>query len=47
MLDARIAGMGEDLKLKGYQYNILLTAFYAPYIVFEVPSNSKCGLGAS
>lgn len=28
--------------MKGYDYNILLTAFYAPYIFFEIPSNVAC-----
>jgi len=34
--------MEKDLKLKGYQYNILLTSFYISYIVFEIPSNIAC-----
>lgn len=34
--NAKIAGMEKDLGLKGYQYHILLTAFYVSYIVFEV-----------
>lgn len=40
--NAKIAGMEKDLGLKGYQYNILLTAFYVSYIVFEIPSNIAC-----
>lgn len=35
--NARIAGLERDLNLKGYDYNILLTAFYVAYIVFELP----------
>ncbi|KAM0789056.1 hypothetical protein ACM66B_003119 [Microbotryomycetes sp. NB124-2] len=37
--NARIAGMEKDLGMSGYDYNIALTAFYASYIVFEIPSN--------
>lgn len=37
--NARVAGMNEDLKLTGSQYNIALTAFFFPYSLFEVPSN--------
>lgn len=28
--------------MKGYDYNILLTVFYVPYIFFEIPSNVAC-----
>jgi len=42
--NARIAGLGEDLNLKGYDYNIILTAFYISYIIFEIPSNILCKL---
>ncbi|KAK7935950.1 pantothenate transporter liz1 [Apiospora marii] len=33
--NARIAGMEEDLGLRGDQYEWLLTIFYIPYILFE------------
>ncbi|KPV77692.1 uncharacterized protein RHOBADRAFT_41688 [Rhodotorula graminis WP1] len=36
--NARLAGLEKDLKLKGYDYNILLTAFYVAYVVFEFPA---------
>ncbi|GAA6032527.1 hypothetical protein JCM8097_004800 [Rhodosporidiobolus ruineniae] len=36
-LQARLAGLERDLGLKGYDYNILLTAFYVAYVVFEFP----------
>lgn len=34
--NARLAGLEKDLKLKGYDYNIVLSSFYISYIVFEV-----------
>ncbi|PGH06807.1 hypothetical protein AJ79_06449 [Helicocarpus griseus UAMH5409] len=37
--NAKIAGMNDDLPLRGMQYNIALTVFFVPYAVFEVPSN--------
>ncbi|OAX82139.1 hypothetical protein ACJ72_03509 [Emergomyces africanus] len=37
--NAKIAGMNEDLQLRGMQYNIALTVFFVPYSLFEVPSN--------
>ncbi|KAL2785962.1 major facilitator superfamily domain-containing protein [Aspergillus keveii] len=37
--NAKIAGMTEDLNLRGNQYNIALTVFFFPYALFEVPSN--------
>ncbi|EKG17513.1 Major facilitator superfamily [Macrophomina phaseolina MS6] len=37
--NAKIAGMNEDLRLTGAQYNIALTVFFFPYALFEVPSN--------
>ncbi|KAL1411792.1 hypothetical protein Q8F55_002759 [Vanrija albida] len=40
--NARLAGFEKDLKLHGYQFNILLTCFYISYIVFEIPSNICC-----
>ncbi|KAL6857821.1 hypothetical protein ACO1O0_005264 [Amphichorda felina] len=40
--NARIAGLEEDLNLKGYDYNIVLSIFYISYIVFEIPSSVCC-----
>lgn len=40
--NARLAGLEKDLKMTGSDYNILLTAFYVAYIVFELPSNLLC-----
>ncbi|KAF2754978.1 MFS transporter [Pseudovirgaria hyperparasitica] len=40
--NARLAGLERDLKLKGYDYNQLLSVFYVSYIVFEIPSNMMC-----
>ncbi|KKF92557.1 putative transporter.16c [Ceratocystis platani] len=40
--NARIAGMDEDLKMVGYDFNVILTCFYISYILFEVPSNILC-----
>ncbi|KAK2811655.1 hypothetical protein FQN50_001998 [Emmonsiellopsis sp. PD_5] len=37
--NAKIAGMNDDLKLHGMQYNIALTVFFVPYSLFEIPSN--------
>ena len=37
--NAKIAGMYEDLKLYGMRYNVVLTVFFVPYALFEVPSN--------
>ncbi|KAJ9093192.1 hypothetical protein QFC21_006509 [Naganishia friedmannii] len=37
--NARLAGLEKDLKLKGFDYNILLSIFYVSYIVFEIPAN--------
>lgn len=37
--NARVAGMTKDLHLSGSQYNIVLTMFFIPYALFEVPSN--------
>lgn len=37
--NAAIAGMTDDLKLVGSQYNIALTMFFIPYALLEVPSN--------
>ncbi|KDE06483.1 hypothetical protein MVLG_03137 [Microbotryum lychnidis-dioicae p1A1 Lamole] len=41
--NARLAGLEKDLNLTGqYDYNILLTAFYVAYVVFEIPCNYIC-----
>jgi hypothetical protein len=32
-------GLPKDLGLKGVQPNVALTIFFAPYILFEIPSN--------
>lgn len=37
--NAKVAGMNEELKLTGHQYNMALTVFFFPYCLFEVPSN--------
>ncbi|KAM5362274.1 hypothetical protein ACJZ2D_012629 [Fusarium nematophilum] len=37
--NAKVAGMNQDLGLSGRQYNIALTVFFIPYVLFEVPSN--------
>lgn len=36
--------MEKDLKLKGYNYNQVLSVFYISYILFEIPSNMACKL---
>ncbi|RMZ71894.1 MFS transporter [Pyrenophora seminiperda CCB06] len=40
--NARLAGFEKDLKLKGYDYNTVLSMFYISYIIFEIPSNMCC-----
>jgi hypothetical protein len=37
--NARLAGLEDHLNMTGDQYNIALTIFFVPYIVFEVPAN--------
>ncbi|KAJ9103636.1 hypothetical protein QFC19_004211 [Naganishia cerealis] len=37
--NARLAGLEKDLKLVGFDYNILLSIFYVSYIIFEFPAN--------
>ncbi|RKL08457.1 hypothetical protein BFJ71_g1744 [Fusarium oxysporum] len=37
--NAKIAGMNDELELTGRQYNIVLTVFFIPYAILEVPSN--------
>ncbi|KAL2259525.1 hypothetical protein VTK26DRAFT_6782 [Humicola hyalothermophila] len=40
--NARIAGIENDLNLKGNDYNALLSIFYISYVLFEIPSNILC-----
>ncbi|KAJ5517800.1 Major facilitator superfamily domain general substrate transporter [Penicillium expansum] len=37
--NAKIEGMVQDLKMTGLQYNTVLSIFFIPYVLFEVPSN--------
>ncbi|ETN45996.1 uncharacterized protein HMPREF1541_00179 [Cyphellophora europaea CBS 101466] len=37
--NAKIEGMIEDLGMTGVQYNIVLSIFFIPYVLFEIPSN--------
>ena len=37
--NAAIFGLKEDLSLGGVEYNVALTIFFIPYILFEIPSN--------
>ncbi|KAJ6515911.1 MFS general substrate transporter [Mycena sanguinolenta] len=37
--NARIAGLEKDTHLVGNQFNIVLTVFYATYVLVEIPSN--------
>lgn len=37
--NAKIEGLVEDLNLVGNQYNIVLSLFFIPYILLEIPSN--------
>ncbi|OCT49794.1 putative transporter [Cladophialophora carrionii] len=38
--NARVAGMGEDLRLDiGNRYTVALVVFFPPYFLFELPSN--------
>ncbi|KAJ0139454.1 putative transporter, partial [Colletotrichum tanaceti] len=37
--NAKIEGMVEDLGMTGVQYNTVLSIFFVPYVLFEVPSN--------
>ncbi|CCH41655.1 High-affinity nicotinic acid transporter [Wickerhamomyces ciferrii] len=37
--NAKVYGMAEDLNLKGDQFNVALTIFFVPYIIFEIISN--------
>ncbi|KAH7401295.1 major facilitator superfamily domain-containing protein [Pyrenochaeta sp. MPI-SDFR-AT-0127] len=40
--NARLAGFERDLKLKGYDYNTVLSIFYVGYILFEIPATMCC-----
>lgn len=37
--NAKIEGMIEDLNMTGVQYNTVLSIFFVPYVIFEIPSN--------
>ncbi|KAI6784136.1 MFS transporter [Emericellopsis cladophorae] len=37
--NAKIEGLATDLKLDDIQYNIVLSLFFIPYILLEIPSN--------
>lgn len=37
--NAKIEGLAEDLNLDGVQWNIVLSVFFVPYVLLEVPSN--------
>ena len=37
--NAKIEGLVEDLNMTSIQYNIVLSIFFIPYILLEVPSN--------
>lgn len=34
--------MEDDLKMKGYDYNLVVSVFYISYIIFEIPANLLC-----
>ncbi|VUC23941.1 unnamed protein product [Clonostachys rosea] len=38
--NAKIDGMLEDLGMSGVQYNMAVSVFFIPYILFEIPINS-------
>lgn len=40
--NARIAGLDKDLGLAGNDYNVILTVFFIPYILLEIPMNAAC-----
>ncbi|KAK4448770.1 major facilitator superfamily domain-containing protein [Podospora aff. communis PSN243] len=40
--NARISGMDKDLKMTGFDYNIILSTFYISYILLEVPAVIIC-----
>lgn len=37
--NAKIEGLTDDLELKNTEYNIVLSLFFVPYILLEIPSN--------
>ncbi|KAK4118765.1 MFS general substrate transporter [Parathielavia appendiculata] len=37
--NAKIEGLAEDLRLTNIQWNIVLSLFFVPYILLEIPSN--------
>ena len=37
--NAAVFGLKEDLHLGGVEYNVVLTIFFVPYILCEIPSN--------
>ena len=37
--NAVVFGLQKDLKLTGNKYNVALTIFFVPYVLFEIPSN--------
>lgn len=43
--NAKLAGFTKDLRLEGYDYNIVLSIFYVAYILFEIPSNVRQSTG--
>ncbi|KAL1865801.1 hypothetical protein VTK73DRAFT_5048 [Phialemonium thermophilum] len=40
--NAKIAGMDKELRMKGYDYNVVITFFYISYILFEIPATMLC-----
>ncbi|KAF4548442.1 MFS-type transporter-like protein 77 [Elsinoe fawcettii] len=42
--NARIAGLERDLKLRGYDFNVLLSVYFISYALCEIPSNLLCKL---
>lgn len=40
--NARIAGLEADLDLHGYDYNLVLSAFYISYAICEIPATMLC-----
>ncbi|KAK3356596.1 major facilitator superfamily domain-containing protein [Lasiosphaeria hispida] len=40
--NAKIAGLDKDLGMTGYDYNVIVSAFYIGYILFEVPAILLC-----
>lgn len=37
--NAKLAGMGDDLKLSSNEYSVSLVVFFVTYVFFEAPSN--------